>query len=141
MTEGHYLLRSNITDWDPKQLWEAYIHLTDAEEAFKINKSDLHIRPIWHKKDNRIKAHVFVCFIAFVLWKTFGLMCKRGGLGDEPRRVFNELKRISMIDVVLTTPEGNEVKIRTVPRPEKPLLTLLHHLKLSLPERLTKRVL
>jgi hypothetical protein len=141
MTEGHYLLRSNITDWDPKQLWEAYIHMTDAEEAFKINKSDLHIRPIWHKKDDRIKAHVLVCFIAFVLWKTFGLMCKRAGLGDEPRRVFNELKRISMVDVVLTTAEGKEVKVRTVPRPEKPLLTLLHHLKLSLPERLTKRIL
>jgi transposase len=141
MTEGHYLLRSNITDWDPKQLWEAYIHLTDAEEAFKINKSDLHIRPIWHQRDDRIRAHVLVCFIAFVLWKTFGQMCKRSGLGDEPRRVFNELKRISMVDVVLATAEGKEIKIRTVPRPDKPLQVLLHHLKLSLPERLTKRVL
>lgn len=141
MTEGHYLLRSNITDWEPKALWEAYIHLTDAEEAFKINKSDLHIRPVWHKRDDRIKAHVLVCFIAFVMWKTFGLMCKRAGLGDEPRRVFNELKRIAMVDVVLTTAEGKEVKIRTVPRPEKPLQTLLHHLKLNLPERLTKRIL
>lgn len=141
MTEGHYLLRSNITGWEPKALWEAYIHLTDAEEAFKINKSDLHIRPVWHKRDDRIKAHVLVCFIAFVLWKTFGLMCKRAGPGDEPRRVFNELKRIAMVDVVLTTAEANEVKIRTVPRPEKPLQTLLHHLKRSLPERLTKRIL
>jgi transposase len=140
-TEGHYLLRSNIIDWDPKELWEAYIHLTDAEEAFRISKSDLHLRPIWHQKDDRVKAHVFVCFISFVLWKTFGLMCKNAGLGDEPRRVFKELKRICMVDVVLSTIEGNELKIRTVPRPEKPLQTLLHHLKLSLPERLTKRVL
>jgi transposase len=138
-TEGYYLLRSNIVDWDPKQLWEAYIHLTDAEEAFKINKGDLHLRPVWHQKDDRIKAHVLVCFIAFVLWKTFGQMCKNAGLGDEPRRVFNELKRISMVDVVLTTSEGKELKIRTVPRPEKPLQTLLYHLKLNLPERLTKR--
>jgi transposase len=138
-TEGHYLLRTNITDWDPKQLWEAYIHLTDAEEAFKINKSDLHIRPVWHQKDDRIKAHVFVCFIAFVLWKTFGQMCKKASLGDEPRRVFNELKRICMVDVVLTNSEGKELKIRTVVRPEKPVQTLLYHLKLKLPERLTKR--
>ena len=113
--------------------------MTDAEDAFKINKSDLHLRPIWHKKDDRIKAHVFVCFIAFVLWKTFGMMCKNAGLGDEPRRVFNELKRICMIDVVLMTSDGKELKIRTVPRPEKPLQTLLYHLKLNLPERLTKR--
>lgn len=141
MTEGHYLLRSNITDWQPQQLWQAYIHLTDAEEAFKIHKSDLHLRPIWHQKDDRIKAHVLVCFMAFVLWKTFGLMCKNGGLGDEPRQAFNELKRICMVDVVLTTVEGKELKIRTVPRPEKPLQILLYHLKLNLPERLTKRVL
>jgi hypothetical protein len=141
VTEGHYLLRSNITDWDPRQLWEAYIHLTDAEEAFRIHKSDLHLRPIWHQKDDRIKAHIFVCFIAFVMWKTFGQMCKSGGLGDEPRRVFNEIKRISMVDVVLTTVEGKELKIRTVPCPEKPLQILLHRLGLQLPERLTKRVL
>lgn len=141
MTEGHYLLRSNITDWEPQELWQAYIHLTDAEEAFKIHKSDLHLRPIWHQKDDRIKAHVLVCFIAFVLWKTFGLMCKNAGLGDEPRRVFNEIKRICMVDVVLTTTKGNELKIRTVPRPEKPLAILLHRLGLNLPERLTKRVL
>ncbi len=141
MTEGHYLLRSNITDWDAQQLWRAYIHLTDAEEAFKIHKSDLHLRPVWHQKDERIKAHVLVCFMSFVLWKTFGLMCKNAGLGDEPRRVFNELNRICMVDVVLTTVEGKELKIRTVPRPEKPLQTLLYHLKLKLPERLTKLIL
>ena len=127
--------------WDAPQLWRAYIHLTDAEEAFKIHKGDLCLRPIWHQKDDRIKAHVLVCFMAFVLWKTFGLMCKNAGLGDEPRRVFNELNRICMVDVVLTTVEGKELKIRTVPRPEKPLQTLLYHLKLKLPERLSKRIL
>jgi transposase len=141
MTEGHYLLRSNITNWDPQQLWQAYINLTDAEEAFKVHKNDLHLRPIWHQKDDRIKAHVLVCFLAFVLWKTFGLMCKNAGLGDEPRRVFNELKRICMVDVVLTTTQGSEIKIRTVPRPEKPLQILLYRIGLKLPERLTKRIL
>jgi transposase len=141
MTEGHYMLRSNITDWKPEELWQAYIHLTDAENAFKIHKSDLHLRPVWHQKDERIKAHVFVCFIAFVLWKTFGLMCKNAELGDEPRRIFEEIKKISMVDVVLTTTGGNELKIRTVPRPEKPLQILLHHLGLNLPERLIKRIL
>ena len=140
-TEGHYLLRTNITDWKPENLWQAYIHLTDAEEAFRIHKSDLHLRPLWHQKDERIKAHIFVCFLAFVLWKTFGLMCKHSGLGDEPRRVFEEIKKISMVDVVLTTIEGKELKIRTVARPDKPLQILLHRLGLQLPERITKRIL
>jgi transposase len=140
-TEGHYLLRTNITDWEPQRLWEAYINLTDAEEAFRIHKSDLHLRPIWHHKDDRIMAHIFVCFLAFVLWKSFGLMCKNAGLGDEPRRVYEEIKRVCMVDVVLTTTGGQELKIRTVPRPDKPLQVLLQRLSLKLPERLTKRVL
>ena len=140
-TEGHYLLRTNIIDWEPQRLWEAYINLTDAEEAFRIHKSDLHLRPIWHQTDDRIKAHIFVCFLSFVLWKTLGLMCKQAGLGDEPRRVYNEIKKICMVDVVLTTSEGKELKIRTVPRPDKPLQVLLHRLRLALPERLTKRIL
>jgi len=140
-TEGHYLLRTNIIDWEPQRLWEAYINLTDAEEAFRIHKSDLHLRPIWHQTDDRIKAHIFVCFLSFVLWKALGLMCKQAGLGDEPRRVYNEIKKICMVDVVLTTSDGNELKIRTVPRPDKPLQVLLHRLGLALPERLTKRIL
>ncbi len=140
-TEGHYLLRTNITDWEPQRLWEAYINLTDAEEAFRIHKSDLHLRPIWHHKDDRIMAHIFVCFLAFVLWKSFGLMCKNAGLGDEPRRVYEEIKKICMVDVVLTTTDGKELKIRTVPRPDKPLQVLLQRLNLKLPERLTKKVL
>jgi transposase len=140
-TEGHYLLRSNITDWTPQELWQAYIHLTDAEDAFKIHKSDFHLRPVYHQKDDRIKAHVLVCFLAFVLWKTVGLMCKKAGLGDEPRRVVNEIKKVCMVDVVVTTTEGTELKIRTVPRPDRPLQVLLQRLGLSLPERLTKRVL
>jgi transposase len=141
LTEGHYMLRTNITDWEAKDLWDAYIHLTDAEEAFRIHKSDLHIRPLWHQKDDRIKAHIFVCFLSFVLWKSFGQMCKRAGLGDEPRRVMDEIKKISMVDVILTTAEGKELKIRTIVHPEKPLQILLHRLGLKLPDRLTKRVL
>src|SRR5660398_7979 len=125
-----YLLRSNITDWEAKDLWEAYIHLTDAEEAFRIHKSDLHLRPLWHQKDDRIQAHIFVCFLAFVFWKTFGLMCKNAGLGDEPRRVFEEIKKICMVDVVLTTVDMKELKIRTVAR-----LSLIH---ISEPTRLRR---
>lgn len=141
LSEGHYLLRSNIQDWTPEELWTAYIHLTDAEAAFRVHKSDLRIRPIWHQKDERVQAHILVCFLAFVLWKTFGQMCKRGGLGDEPRRVFEELRTIAMVDVVLTTTTNQELKIRTVARPDKPIQILLHRLGLRLPERLTKRVL
>ncbi len=140
-SEGCYLLRTNITDWEPDDLWKAYIHLTDAEESFRIHKSDLTIRPIWHKADRRIDAHIFVCFLAFVLWKTMAQICKTKGLGNEPRRVIEEIKKISMVDVVLATTTGKEFKIRTITKPEKETQVLLQRLGWVLPETLTKRFL
>ena len=72
MSEGCYLLRSNVTDWSDEDLWKAYIQLTEAEAAFRIHKSDLVLRPIWHQKEERVLAHILVCFLAYVLWKTLG---------------------------------------------------------------------
>src|SRR5215471_4575622 len=66
LSEGAYLLRSNITDWTDQQLWKAYIQLTQAEAAFKIQKDQLNVRPIWHQREDRVQAHILVCFLAFV---------------------------------------------------------------------------
>ena len=112
LSEGCYMLRSNIRDWSPEELWRAYIQLTGAEEAFRIHKSDLSIRPIWHQKEERVRAHILVCFIAYVLWKTLGRLCRQAGLGDEPRKVFEELSQIKLTDVILPTRNGKEIKLR-----------------------------
>ena len=81
LSEGCYLLRTNIGDWTPEDLWTAYIQLTEAEAAFRIHKQDLKLRPIWHQREDRVQAHIMVCFLAYVLWKCLGQMCKRAGLG------------------------------------------------------------
>jgi len=91
LSEGCYLLRSNVSDWSAAELWRAYMQLTEAESAFRIHKTDLSLRPIWHQKKERVQAHVLVCFLAYVLWKTLAQMCKAAGLGDEPRKVLDEL--------------------------------------------------
>lgn len=70
LSEGCYLLRSNVTDMDAPTLWKHYTQLTDAEWAFRISKDELVLRPIWHQKEDRVKAHILVCFLAYVLWKT-----------------------------------------------------------------------
>jgi transposase len=67
LSEGAYLLRSNIDDWSDQQLWKAYIQLTQAEAAFRIQKDQLNVRPIWHQREDRVQAHILVCFLAFVL--------------------------------------------------------------------------
>ncbi len=136
ISEGCYLLRTNIKDWTPQELWKAYIQLTEAEDAFRIQKHDLQLRPIWHQKENRVKAHIFVCFIAYVLWKCFGQMCKGADLGDEPRRVIEEIKNLTLTDVVLPTRKGIEIRLRCVTKPEKHLAILLHKFRMYPPLRL-----
>ena len=141
LSEGCYMLRSNIQDWSPEELWKAYIQLTEAEEAFRIHKSDLSIRPIWHQKEKRVRAHTLVCFLAYVLWKTLGRLCRQAGLGYEPRKVFWELSQIKLTDVILPTRNGTEIRLRCVETPTRHQMILLQHLKLHLPRRFEKRSL
>ena len=141
LSEGCYLLRTNVTDWSDEELWKAYIQLTEAEGAFRIHKSDLRLRPIWHQKEERVQAHILVCFLAYVLWKTLGQKCRRAGLGDEPRRVFEELGEIELVDVVLPTRQGTEIRRRCITEPTDHQAILLTHLKMRLPKiPLTKGV-
>jgi transposase len=137
-SEGCYVLRTNIADWTPEQLWQAYIQLTQAEAAFRIQKSDLSIRPVWHQKAGRVQAHILVCFLAYVLWKTLEQWSNRAGLGHSPRLLLRELSALHSADIVLPTAETTprELRIRCVVRPDKAQAQLLHHLGLRLPNRL-----
>ena len=139
LSEGCYMLRSNIRDWSPEELWKAYIQLTEAEDAFRIQKNDLKIRPIWHQKEERVLSHILVCFIAYVLWKTLEGLCRQAGLGDAPRKVFHELSQIKLTDVVLPTRNGKEIRLRCVGTPTKHQLILLQRLKLVMPKRFLKQ--
>ncbi len=128
------MLRTNITDWKAGDLWEAYIQLTQAETAFRIQKSDLKIRPIWHQKEDRVKAHILVCFLAYVLWKMLGQMCQRAGLGNEPRQVFAEIAQIKVVDVMMPTKQGTAITKRCISQPTKAQSVLLQRLNLHLPQ-------
>jgi hypothetical protein len=136
LSEGCYMLRTNINDWSGKELWQAYIQLTEAESAFRIHKNDLKIRPVWHHKTERVEAHILMCFLAYVLWKTPAQMCKAAGLGDEPRRVFAELGKIRVVDVVLLTRTGHQIRRRCVSQPSEHQAILLQKLGLNLPKNL-----
>jgi transposase len=138
LSEGVYILRTNVHEWTDAELWRTYIQLTEAEAAFRIHKSELAIRPIWHQKSERIQAHILVCFLGYALWKTLQQWQSRAGLGDSPRTILTELSRISAADVVLPLADGSarELRIRCVVRPERSQAILLDRLGLKLPERL-----
>jgi transposase len=136
LSEGSYVLRSNVSNWSDEDLWRAYMQLTDAETAFRIQKSDLSLRPVWHQKEDRVLAHILVCFLAFVLWKLLGQLCQRAGLGNEPRRVLAELAELRVVDIVLPTKDGHEIRTRCVTQPSAHQKILLERLGLELPGHL-----
>jgi hypothetical protein len=135
-SEGCYVLRTNIPDWSPEELWRTYVQLTDAEAAFRIQKSDLALRPIWHQRADRVQAHILVCFLAYVLWKTLEQWQQRAGLGHSPRTILDELRTIHSTDIVLPTTDEREVRLRCVVRPTRAQALLLDRLGLDLPHRL-----
>lgn len=137
-SEGCYVLRTNLRDWTSEALWRTYVQLSEAEAAFRIHKSELSIRPIWHQREDRVLAHILVCFLAYVLWKTLEQWQSRAGLGNSPRTVLQELAAINSTDVVLPTAAtpNCELRLRCVVRPDRPQAILLERLGLRLPERL-----
>jgi len=138
LSEGAYLLRTNIPDWDGPALWQAYTQLTQAEAAFRIQKSELSIRPVWHQKKERVQAHIFVCFLAYALWKTLEKWMQEAGLGNSPRTLLDEMKTIPSADIVLPLADhpGRNLRIRCVVKPGKAQAVLLARMGIKLPERL-----
>lgn len=133
LSEGCYVLRSNVTSWTAEELWRAYIQLTEAEAAFRVQKSDLQIRPVWHQREDRVEAHILVCFLAYVLWKALAGMCRQAGLGHEPRQVFEALSEIMLVDVILPTRNGTVLRKRCISQPSEHQQILLQRLRISLP--------
>ena len=136
LRDGCYLLRTNVPDWTPEELWRAYIHLTDVEAAFRVQKDELGLRPIWHRLGHRIQAHILVCFLGYALQKTLEGWCDQAGLGRSPRKVLDELAQIQSTDVTFPTTDGRTVRLRCIVRPDPAQNALLARLGLELPKRL-----
>ena len=131
--EGHYLLRSNMAQRAPAQLWEFYLQLVQVEQAFAHLKGDLAIRPIFHQKEDRIEAHIFVAFLAYCVHASLGRRLKDLAPGLTVRSVLEKMSAMQMIDVHLPTTDGREVILTRYTQPEAEQRILLEKLKLTLP--------
>ena len=134
-TEGAYLLRTNLAGHEEPELWTMYMQLNDAEAAFRTLKQDLSIRPVFHQTENRVKAHVLVCFLAYAMYRTLDRLAKARGLDLTARRVLDALGTIKSGDIVLPLVDGRELKLRRVSRPDAHQAEILTRLGLDLPER------
>jgi hypothetical protein len=136
VSEGCYLLRTNLSGKTPEELWKTYIQLTDVEEVFRTEKTELAIRPIFHQLERRVQAHVLFSFLAYAMWKTLQTWMERSGLGRGARTVIEEFARVKAADVVLPTTGGRDVRLTCVTRPDKAQAAVIERLGLDLPERL-----
>jgi transposase len=138
--EGRYLLRSNMTTGQPEQIWEQYLLLTQVEQAFKDLKGDLAIRPIFHQKEKRIEAHIFVAFIAYCLQATLRQMSRQHATGLTARTILEKFKGVQMIDVTLPTNDGRCIHLSRHTEPGKDLRLVMDRLRLKLPEQPPPRI-
>jgi transposase len=133
LAHGAYLLRTNLDENDPTKLWQTYMNLNQAEQAFRISKSDLGLRPVWHQREDRVQAHIFVCFLALAMWRSLEQWMSRAHLGTCARLLLEAFRTIRSVDVVLPVQDHPPVRLRVVSRPEPDVLELLHKLGLKVP--------
>ncbi len=133
-TAGSYLIRTNWDESDPRKVWKTYIQLTQVEDAFRVTKSDLGMRPIYHQRADRTQAHILVCFLALAMWRTLEQWMSGCGLGTSPRKLLEELREIRSLDVLLPT-RDKTIRLRVVSTAPQQLKVLLQRLRLPLPNR------
>ena len=138
--EGRYLLRSNMVAEDPATLWRLYIQLIEIEQAFKELKHDLAIRPIFHQREERIEAHIFVSFIAYCLLVTLKNLARPRASGLTPRAILEAFATIQMVDVHLPTTDGRHLVLPRHTRPNKEHEVLLHQFGMTLPQQPAPRI-
>jgi transposase len=150
LREGAYMLRTNLQADSTEQMWSMYMQLTEAEASFRALKSELSIRPLFHQKEPRVKAHVLVAFLGYALWVTLKHLLRRRSAIDpqssaseadnaqpfSPRKALALLSTLQSADIVLPTTDGREIRLRRITEPTAEQKSLLHQLGLSLPERL-----
>lgn len=133
LSEGQYLLRSNLTGEDPAVLWKNYMNLVRIEESFRTLKSDLGLRPIHHQLDHRIEAHIFISFLSYCLYITLEKYTQAKAVGLSARSVLARFAEIQMLDVTIPTTDGREIRMKRYTKPEKLHQLLLNQLGLTLP--------
>ena len=134
-SEGAYLLRTNLAGESEQELWHMYMQLNDAEAAFRTLKQDLSIRPVYHQIQQRVEAHVLVCFVAYTMYRTLDRLARDSGLDMTARKVLATAAMIKSGDVILPLVDGRELRLRRVSRPDKRQAEVLARLGVHLPER------
>jgi transposase len=138
--DGHYLLRSNLTGEDPAVLWTRYVQLTQIESVFRSLKSELGIRPIYHRLERRADAHVLIAFLAYCLQVTLKNRLTFHAPGLTPAAVFEKLSTIQMVEVWIPLLDGRWLVLPRHTQPEADVQALIEQIRIALPPQPPPRI-
>jgi transposase len=133
--QGTYLLRTNLIDRDPQKLWRQYVQLTEVESVFRTLKSELNLRPIWHRIQLRVEAHILIAFLGYCLWICLKQKLRAAAGSLTPAQVIHSLKHILLVEVWFDLRKGGRICLPRITQPEAAQQLILHHLGWSLPEQ------
>jgi transposase len=140
LIDGSYLLRTNLELREPELLWQQYIQLTEVEEAFRVLKSELAIRPVWHRLDRRVEAHILIAFLGYCLWVCLKQKLRPCAPSLTPARVLENLARLQMVEVWFDLRRGGRICLPRITEPEPDQAIILHRLGWELPQQPPPRI-
>lgn len=110
------------TSLSRNKIIENYSQLWQVEKAFRISKTDLRIRPIYHRLKNRIEAHICICFAAYTVYKELERILKKNKIDLSPEKAIYEIKEIRQLRYVL--PKSQQIKTKILQPTNRQLLLL-----------------
>ena len=138
---GVYCLRTTLIEQDNATLWRTYIMLTELESVFRSLKTDLGLRPVFHRVDRRVEGHLFISVLAYHFVHTLRLQLKQHGINDSWNTLRQTLATQHRVTVTLQRRDGRCVHVRKATRPKPRHQTLGSLLKLDPNPGRTHRVL
>jgi len=138
--DGMYFLRTNQTGKEAVELWQQYMLQCNVEQAFKELKSGLGVRPVYHHKEERVEAHIFVAFLSYCLQATLRQKLRNSASGLTSQAVLETLSRIQMLDVSIPTQDGRTLQMQRYTEPELEHKLILEKLNLTLPPQAPPKI-
>ena len=129
LLDGGYLLRTDRTDLSAREAWLMYMTLTRAENAFRMMKTPLAERPIFHHLEHRVETHIFLCVLAYHLLVAIETTLLNQGVHTSWATVRKTLSTHQVATIVLPTDNGKVLRIRKGMTPEPAHLELYRLLK------------
>jgi len=138
--DGLYLLRTNLPEEDPSKLWEQYIQLTEVEEAFRTLKSEVGLRPIYHRVEPRVEAHVMLAFMGYAMWVCLKWKLKALATSLSPRQMIELFRSIQLVEVWFDTVHDKRICLPRITMPEPQHQAVLEQIKWTLPKQPPPRI-